>query len=79
MKQEYGKYTEEDQKVWGVLFERQMPSLITAATEEFSKGIEKVNFHGNSIPNFEATNVLLKELTGWEISKNLCPFLTILQ
>ena len=67
MKQEYDKYTAEDQKVWGVLFDRQMPSLATAATEEFRKGIENVNFHGNKIPNFESTNEVLKKLTGWEI------------
>ena len=67
MKQDYDKYTAEDQKVWGILFDRQMPSLKTAATEEFRKGISKVDFHGNMIPNFESTNEVLKELTGWEI------------
>lgn len=67
MKQEYDKYTDEDQKVWGILFDRQMPSLETAATAEFRKGIAKVDFHGKNIPNFESTNAVLKELTGWEI------------
>lgn len=67
MKQEYNKYTAEDQKVWGILFDRQMPSLKTAATEEFRKGITKVDFQGKKIPNFESTNEVLKELTGWEI------------
>ncbi len=67
MKQEYDKYTEEDQKVWKILFDRQMPNLPKAATQEFMKGIERVNFNGEAIPNFEETNKVLKSLTGWEI------------
>jgi phenylalanine-4-hydroxylase len=67
MKQEYDKYTEEDQKVWGVLFDRQMPSLTTAATKEFMLGVKQVGFNGMKIPNFEETNKILSSLTGWEI------------
>ncbi len=67
MKQEYDKYTEEDQKVWKILFDRQMPSLPKAATAEFMTGVKRVDFTGERIPNFEETNRILKELTGWEI------------
>lgn len=67
MKQNYDNYTAEDQKVWNILFDRQFPSLPKAATKEFLVGLDKVNFNGQAIPNFEETNKLLRALTGWEI------------
>ncbi|MBO3700542.1 phenylalanine 4-monooxygenase [Fabibacter sp. E12] len=67
MKQNYDNYTAEDQKVWNILFDRQFPALPTAATKEFLVGLDKVNFNGEGIPNFEETNKLLRALTGWEI------------
>lgn len=67
MKQNYENYTPEDQKVWNILFDRQFPSLPKAATKEFLIGLDKVSFTGNAIPNFEETNKVLLELTGWEI------------
>ncbi len=67
MKQNYENYTPEDQKVWNILFDRQFPSLPKAATKEFLIGLDKVDFTGKAIPNFEETNKVLRELTGWEI------------
>jgi len=67
MKQNYDNYTKEDQEVWKILFDRQFPQLPEAATEEFLKGLKKVNFTAEGIPNFEETNKILRELTGWEI------------
>lgn len=67
MKQHYENYTAEDQKVWKILFERQFPSLPKAATKQFLLGLDQVNFTGEAIPNFEETNKLLRDLTGWEI------------
>lgn len=67
MKQIYENYTEEDQKVWKILFDRQFPSLPKAATAEFLTGLEKVKFTEGRIPNFEETNKILRSLTGWEI------------
>ena len=67
MKQIYENYTAEDQKVWKILFDRQFPSLPKAATKEFLTGLDKINFTGEAIPNFERTNEILRDLTGWEI------------
>ena len=67
MKQNYESYTAEDQKVWGILFDRQFPNLPKAATTEFTKGLKLVNFTNAAIPNFEKTNEILRGLTGWEI------------
>lgn len=67
MKQQYENYTEEDQKVWKILFDRQFPHIPEAATSEFMRGLAKVKFTGDRIPNFEETNEILRRLTGWEI------------
>lgn len=67
MKQIYANYTEEDQKVWKILFDRQFPHLPEAATSEFLRGLQKVNFTADRIPNFDETNEILRKLTGWEI------------
>lgn len=67
MKQVYEAYTEEDQEVWKILFDRQIVNLPDAATKEFMIGLEKINFTSNRIPNFEETNKILEELTGWQL------------
>lgn len=67
MRQVYDNYTSEDQEVWGILYDRQIKNMPFAATSEFMEGIKKVNFTRDQIPNFEAANVILKELTGWEL------------
>ncbi|GHE61758.1 MULTISPECIES: phenylalanine 4-monooxygenase [Roseivirga] len=67
MKQIYENYTAEDQKVWKILFDRQFPELPKAATKEFLLGLDKVNFTADAIPNFDDTNKILRQLTGWEI------------
>ncbi|MEO1053960.1 MAG: phenylalanine 4-monooxygenase [Bacteroidota bacterium] len=67
MKQLYEYYTEEDQKVWSILYDRQIPNLPEAATEEFLVGLEKVKFGRDKIANFVETNKILKSLTDWEI------------
>jgi phenylalanine-4-hydroxylase len=67
MRQEYDQYTAEDHQVWKILFERQMPNLPKVATSEYLKGIERVGFVADHIPNFEEVNQRLKPLTGWQL------------
>ena len=67
MRQKYENYTEEDQQVWQVLFDRQMANLPEAAALEFLEGIEKIEFSRDGIPNFDRSNAILKELTGWQL------------
>ena len=67
MSQEYDKYTDEDQKVWNILFERQMKNLPGKATQEYLDGINRVNFQPNKIPVFDEVNALLKDFTGWKV------------
>ena len=67
MTQEYDQYTEEDFKVWKLLYERQIVNLPDAASREYLEGLKRIHFQADRIPNFVETNVFLAELTGWNI------------
>jgi phenylalanine-4-hydroxylase len=67
LKQEYDKYTDEDRKVWGILFKRQIEQLRKVAHPDYLAGIEKIGFAANEIPDFRKINERLAALTGWEI------------
>jgi phenylalanine-4-hydroxylase len=67
MIQEYSNYTPEDFEVWSILFNRQIEQLKPIASKAYLEGIEKVNFSADRIPNYLETNILLQNLTGWQI------------
>jgi phenylalanine-4-hydroxylase len=67
MKQLYENYSTEDQQVWQLLYERQIDNLPAAATQEFLKGLQLVKFKPEAIPDFEAVNIILKPITGWQL------------
>ncbi len=67
MKQIYDSYSDEDFKVWKILFERQMQNLPEAASTAFLDGLRRIEFHADAIPNFDDTNRLLEEMTGWRL------------
>jgi len=67
MRQIYGSYSEEDFEVWKTLYERQMENLPDAASQAYLDGLEKIHFQAEKIPNFDRTNELLKEMTGWRL------------
>ncbi|MEM9831937.1 MAG: phenylalanine 4-monooxygenase [Bacteroidota bacterium] len=67
MQQEYEKYTEEDFKVWKLLYERQIVNLPGAASQAYLDGLRTISFTSDKIPNFEETNDVLRQLTGWGI------------
>ena len=75
MDQAYNKYTDEDFKVWRILFERQMEQIPVVASQEYIAGLQKIKFTASEIPHFKKTNVLLSELTGWRLHvvKGLIP------
>ncbi|MDN4164865.1 phenylalanine 4-monooxygenase [Cytophagales bacterium LB-30] len=68
LRQQYENYTPEDQQVWRILFERQIKNLPKAATKEYLQGIERIRFSADAIPNFEITNALLLDMTGWQLA-----------
>lgn len=67
MKQVYENYTNEDHRVWQILFDRQIKNLPKSASIAYLEGLQKVNFTRKEIPDFEKTNKVLKELTGWKL------------
>jgi phenylalanine-4-hydroxylase len=67
MTQEYSAYTPEDFEVWSILFNRQIEQLKPIASIAYLEGIKKVNFSADKIPNYSDTNILLRNLTGWQI------------
>ena len=66
--QDYKAYTAEDHQVWNILYDRQMEVLPGRAAKAYFEGIAKINFQADRIPNFEETNRLLDNETGWSIS-----------
>lgn len=66
MRQVYSDYTEEDQAVWKVLFDRQMKHLIDKADSAFLKAVEEIGFT-DRIPDFDDVNKRLGNATGWTI------------
>lgn len=68
MKQIYANYKSEDFEVWKILYERQMENLPRAASQAFLAGLEKIRFAAEEIPEFERTNAILSELTGWKLA-----------
>lgn len=67
IQQQYESYTAEHFDVWKILFDRQMKNLETTVTKKYIDGLQKINFHADSIPHFEETNDRLEKLTGWHI------------
>src|SRR5690349_8548428 len=67
LKQEYNKYTEEDNLVWKLLFQRQRVLLQNMASKEFIRGMELMHFSDDKIPDFTHINKMLAETTGWQI------------
>ncbi len=67
MNQDYDAYTEEDFKVWRLLYERQIANLPHAASQEYLEGLKRIHFRSGEIPDFQKTNLFLAELTGWQI------------
>lgn len=66
LQQHYDKYTAEDQKVWKILFERQMNQLPGMADDVFIAAVEEIGFT-NRIPDFNDVNKRLADTTGWTI------------
>lgn len=67
--QNYKSYTQDDQKTWATLFERQVDNLKRddKVVKEFWEGVNKLKIKRGEIPNFENVNKLLKPLSNFEI------------
>jgi len=68
MRQIYGNYNPEDFEVWRLLYDRQIVNLPEAATEAYLNGMKLTQFVADRIPNFDETNKILHQLTGWRLA-----------
>ncbi len=69
MKQHYENYSQEDQEVWALLFNRQKENLGIKGSIHYNECLEQLApfLNEKSIPNFEEMNNFFKGNTGWEI------------
>jgi phenylalanine-4-hydroxylase len=69
MKQNMKNYSDEDKKVWNLLFERQLENLKTKGSAAYLKSLDFMTpvLNGNEIPEFKKMNRWFKSETGWKI------------
>ena len=68
MRQVYENYTEEDRKVWRMLFERQYARVKRGASKEHLRALQLIGFHEEQIPSFDRVNQVLATETGWQLA-----------
>lgn len=77
MIQDYSKYTQEDQDVWNILFERQISNLSDKVCPEYLDCLNtfKSVLNSNSIPRFNELREVLGDSSGWglEVVPGLIP------
>ncbi|MGL6029937.1 MAG: phenylalanine 4-monooxygenase [Legionella sp.] len=61
-------YPDEDQRIWNILFERQMNLLTGRACDEFLTGLDMLGITAHSIPQLPDVNARLKAKTGWQVA-----------
>jgi len=65
----YPDYSEEDQKNWGFLFNRQMDMLPGRAGEAFLRGVEILGMTPERIPALADLSANMEAATGWKIAR----------
>jgi phenylalanine-4-hydroxylase len=65
--QAWDAYTSEEHATWVRLYERQMKVLPGRACDQFLKGCEALDLHGQGIPDLRRLNPALQNLTGWSV------------
>src|SRR5580692_1894237 len=65
--QGWGRYSAEEHRTWLTLHERQTAILPGRACDEFLRGLEALDLHGQGVPDFARLNEKLGALTGWSV------------
>jgi len=63
----YSDYTDEDFRVWKILFDRQMDILSQTVSRNYLDALKIVHFRNDKIPDFNEVNSTLNDLTGWNL------------
>lgn len=61
-------YSEEENKIWAFLYERQMKIIENRACDEYFDGLAKLNMSADRIPQLPEINKVLNETTGWGVA-----------
>jgi phenylalanine-4-hydroxylase len=69
MRQVYDDYSQQDQEVWQILFDRQQANLTDKACSAYLTCLTELApvLNGNSIPRFTELDEALRAKTGWQI------------
>jgi phenylalanine-4-hydroxylase len=65
--QNWAGYSADEHRRWTALYERQMEILPGRACDAFMVGLDRLDLHGEGIPDFTRLNAGLSALTGWTI------------
>jgi phenylalanine-4-hydroxylase len=65
--QNWAAYSADEHARWTTLYERQMGILPGRACDAFMQGLDRLDLHGEGIPDFRRLNKGLSALTGWNI------------
>ena len=65
----YIHYSDEENKTWQQLFQRQQLVIENRACDEFIQGLERLNMSADRIPQLPEINSVLSDLTGWSIER----------
>lgn len=60
-------YSAEENRIWSILFERQMKLLPGRACDEFLSGLKTLDITASSIPQLPDLSQRLKNKTGWQV------------
>lgn len=61
-------YSAEENRIWNILFERQVKLLPGRACDEFITGLNTLGITSKAIPQLPDLSQRLKEKTGWQVS-----------
>lgn len=61
-------YSQNENEIWQILFERQMSLIRTRACDSYLNGLRVLNIKNNVIPQIPELNKVLQQLTGWKVA-----------
>jgi len=64
----YVNYTQEENKTWEELYNRQIKIIQNRACNEFIQGLESLAISSSQIPQLPEINKKLKQVTGWQVT-----------
>lgn len=67
IEQSWDRYTPQDHKTWGTLYNRQLETLKGKICQEYLDGLKTLHLTPDEIPNYEKMNRYLRAATGWEV------------